>query len=711
MSAAASLAVVPEGNPFRVFWDLGYRDLLPVTPVDAVIRPGSRLAEKDLGKAPGTRFSDGTWDGRSYKKTSTDVSDCDAWFKWGAGVGIHGGDDLFFVDVDHTDKEKAKRLYEIAAKHLGVSAMVVGEWPKFAMPYRSETKIPGKSYKFDETRVDGKLPGIDIISDNLHKVVAGTHRKSNKPYFWKGAIPAKADLPLVTQAMFDAFMDEVRASFTLLAGSTSTQTHDREPVDPETLRAPSMEALRDLVAATPNTPETFPTRNEHYIPFMQAIKGAAGPENDEEAYDIFREWAMRWPGAEEDVVEADWRKAHDSRTIGWGYIHRQAEKHASIAMARMYFEPVLVTDADDMFAHTATAKPRPRIELLTDEQLQKMPDPKWLIGRHIPETGFGILFGDPGTYKSFLALDMGLSIAAGFKDWYGDQIAEDAGAVLYIAGEGSGAFKLRIQAWKKQNWLQDAMIPADRFRVVTAALNFMRHEDIAELLAVVEASGLKRIALIIVDTVSRAIPGADENKQQDMSIFVKACDTLRDRTGAFILGIHHAAKSGDMRGSSVIPGGGDAIFRVERKKGQNYVRLTCTKQKDAPDQWHDTYRLNLVSLGGEASSLAPVRVEEQEAEEAVCTEEIKAEIFAAIERDALAGNHWSTASQSRAAGRKHAAHEIAVGWDVAEDVAVQWLDMWMTGPEPELQMVVVDTRMKRRGLVVVDKPIMDGVFG
>ncbi len=362
-------------------------------------------------------------------------------------------------------------------------------------------------------------------------------------------------------------------------------------------------------------------------------------------------------------------------------------------------------------SEATSKKPRARIELLTDEQLQTMPDPRWLIGRHIPEKGFGILFGDPGTYKSFLALDMCLTVALGFKDWYGDTVAEDAGAVLYIAGEGAGAFKLRIQAWKKQNWVEGHLIPADRFRVVTASLNFMRHEDIAELLTVVESSGLKRIALIVIDTVSRAIPGADENKQQDMSIFVKACDTLRDRTGAFILGIHHAAKSGDMRGSSVIPGGGDAIFRVERKKGQNYVRLTCTKQKDAPDGWHNSYRLNLVNLGGEQSSLAPVRVEEQEVEDAVCTDEIKAEIFAAIERDARTDNHWSTAAQARSAGRKYAAHEIAAGWGVGEDVAEQWLDMWMTGPEPELRAVIVDSKTKRRGIVVVDRPITDSVFG
>ncbi|MDU9765490.1 hypothetical protein RGC28_08505, partial [Helicobacter pylori] len=78
------------------------------------------------------------------------------------------------------------------------------------------------------------------------------------------------------------------------------------------------------VQATPNTAELFPDRNADYIPFMQAIKGAAGPDNDQEGYEIFHEWAMRWPGADEDSIEADWFRAHDSRSIGWNYVQKHA---------------------------------------------------------------------------------------------------------------------------------------------------------------------------------------------------------------------------------------------------------------------------------------------------------------------------------------------------------------------------------------------------
>lgn len=694
----------PTPNMFRKFWDLGYRDLLPVTPPDAKIHPKSDLSEKDLGKSPGNLVTGGLWMGRHYTKTSTHESDCDAWHAWGAGVGIRGGHDLFFVDVDHMDKEKAKRLYDLAVEHLGPVSAVQGQAPKFALPYRSATHIRSRGIKFDEPMYAGKYPGLDIISDRPHKVVAGVHKGSGKAYRWVGGIPAKDDLPLVTQPMFDAFLRAVEAEFPFRSGNDAADKSDREPVDPESLRAPSMEALRKAVEATPNTPEMFPDRNADYIPFMQAIKGAAGPDNDDEAYEVFYEWAMRWPGADAGVVEADWRKAHDSRSIGWNHIQKRA--------IGLFFQPVEQDEVDDMFAYTEATQPqRKRFELLTDEQMQTRPDPRWLIARHIPEEGIGLLYGDPGTGKSFTAQDMALTVATGKGQWHGDEVAGGAGAVLYIAGEGAGDFKLRVKAWKKQNWFADEMIPADRFRVLIEPMNFMRKEDIEQLLAAVEAAGLGPLSLIVVDTVSRAAAGADENSQQDMSIFVQALDALRVKTKAFVLGVHHSSKAGAMRGSTVLSGAADVVFQFDRKKGQKYGRLTCMKMKAGPDDVRDAYRLDTIDLGDGQSSLVPVRVEEKEAEEAMCTDEMKAEIFAAITRDALAQNHWSRAPQAKSAGRKYAPEEVSRGWGVPSEVAKQWLEMWLGGTDPELCEGVVSANSKRRGLTVIDAPIMDNVFG
>ena len=55
----------------------------------------------------------------------------------------------------------------------------------------------------------------------------------------------------------------------------------------------------------------------------------------------------------------------------------------------------------------------------------------------LPERSFTMMYGAPGTGKSFLAIDMALSVANGLP-WHGYETKQ--GAVLYIAGEGVAAW-------------------------------------------------------------------------------------------------------------------------------------------------------------------------------------------------------------------------------------------------------------------------------
>lgn len=576
MSAAPTLAVVPEGNPFRMFWDLGYRDLLPVTPPNAKIWPGSGLSEKDLGKAPGNRRSDGTWSGRSHTKTSTHESDCDAWHAWGAGVGVRGGADLFFVDIDHMDNTKAKRLYEMAVEHLGPVVAVRGQKPKLALPYRSATWIRSAKYKFDEPAVDGKRPGLDIISDTPHKVVAGIHKASGTPYFWTGEIPAKADLPLVTQEMFDRFMVAVRAEFTFLSESAAPNSEPREPVDPETLRAPSIEMLREAIAATPNTVETFPDRNSHYIPFMYAIKGAAGPENGEDAYDIFHEWAMRWPGADEGVVEADWRKAHEPHSLGWNHIEQKVQKHAPQVIAQRLFDDVSISSVDD--AEDAPPAKRSGFRLIKASDLKLTP-PEYLID-DILETGtLGVIFGAPSAWKSFGAVHMACCIATG-TPFFGHDVQQ--GSVVYLAGEGQAGLARRSAAWEIGTGVSLKGAPLFFSNMTARMLDAAHTAEIAEAVdAIVQEHGVPKI--VFVDTTAKAMVGGDENNTADMTRLLASAEAMQRRyPGCVIQLVHHTgvADPRRLRGSSALKGGVDTEFLMIKEDG--VASFENLKMKDGP---------------------------------------------------------------------------------------------------------------------------------
>jgi hypothetical protein len=86
--------------------------------------------------------------------------------------------------------------------------------------------------------------------------------------------------------------------------------------------------------------------------------------------------------------------------------------------------------------------------------------------------------------------------------------------------------------------------------------------------------------LLIVDTLSRATPGGDENAARDLGRAVEATDRIREACGTTVLLVHHSTKDGgSMRGHSSLEGAADSILEA-RRDGQT-VELRNPKQKDA----------------------------------------------------------------------------------------------------------------------------------
>ena len=209
---------------------------------------------------------------------------------------------------------------------------------------------------------------------------------------------------------------------------------------------------------------------------------------------------------------------------------------------------------------------------LSIEELLALPEPKALIEEMFTENSFSIIYGAPGSGKSFLAIDMGLSIAAGMP-WQGKQVKQ--GSVLYIAGEGDGGMKLRVQAFEMYHGF--SVHPP--FRVLPSAVNFNDDQSVEKLLQTVEELR-GDFSVIFIDTVARALPGCDENSAADMGRFISACDRLRHGTGSAVIGVHHSGKVSDrgMRGSSALLGAVDTSMVVSASDG--LMCLKTEKQKD-----------------------------------------------------------------------------------------------------------------------------------
>lgn len=219
-------------------------------------------------------------------------------------------------------------------------------------------------------------------------------------------------------------------------------------------------------------------------------------------------------------------------------------------------------------------------ELLSLAELRQLPPPEWLVHEAIVSDGLSIIYGEPGAGKSFIALDMALRIALGW-DWHGVRTKQTG--VLYIAGEGVRGIGKRVDGWAQAHKtnLDDAP-----FVFMPIAAQLLEESEKRKLCRTIDEAKRKigfDIGLIVVDTVSRSIAGSDENGQETMSAFVKACDDIKHYAGGALIGIHHSGKDKErgMRGSTVLLGACDAAIRLSKDDGR--VTLDFEKQKDAEE--------------------------------------------------------------------------------------------------------------------------------
>lgn len=406
--------------------------------------------------------------------------------------------------------------------------------------------------------------------------------------------------------------------------------------------------------------------------------------------------------------------AHDYARIAyvWPHIandqHRMDERQLSkdwgkfgaprVEERRQMIETFFEILAEPLFREDESGEPR-HVEMypmLSIGDMLSMPDPKFVVDRHLPERSLGFLYGAPGAKKSFIALDWALHLAFGKSDWHGDPIrAKSDGVVIFLAGEGASGMKVRARAWMQQHRIPDADQKAGRFRLIPQSVELMKPESVRKLANTLRVGLAKPVTAIVVDTVSRAMPGADENMQKDMSLFVQACDTLKDEFDCLVLGVHHAGKKGDMRGSTVLLGAGDFVFRMDCERGRLAGHLHCEKMKDAPDGWSNAYRFDVVNVGVDAagkvlSSLVPCR---SGAVEADTTPELTTRILAAMKAAWDAGEPW--AKSTHKTKDRSAVRKIVTEFGLAGDQAALLVEHWeRTG---EIVEEIFDKKSKCKG--------------
>jgi hypothetical protein len=171
--------------------------------------------------------------------------------------------------------------------------------------------------------------------------------------------------------------------------------------------------------------------------------------------------------------------------------------------------------------------------------------------------------------------------------------------VLFVGLEGDRGLRNRILAIREERGsagkrFARLLLPAPLDKSERGAQGEATIIEAAKELAAISG---EPVSMIIIDTLSRAIAGDDENSAADMSAFVDRMGAIARATGAAVLVVHHPGKdeARGMRGSTALFGAADVVIRITQEGEVREVETE--KVKDGMIGRVLTYRLKVVELG------------------------------------------------------------------------------------------------------------------
>jgi hypothetical protein len=227
---------------------------------------------------------------------------------------------------------------------------------------------------------------------------------------------------------------------------------------------------------------------------------------------------------------------------------------------------------------------------------------EWLIPGLLPAGQRTALLGRWESGKSWLALDIAMSVAFGTK-LLGDTEPSTRGNVVIVDGEGGQSRAIRrfnrlalARGMTAGSHGEDLALQGEIFWHSPEDLNLSAADATAQLARLLKPFNP---VLVIVDTLAKVMGLADENSNAAASKVTKALYTLNQDLGAALLLLAHPAKteSGDptVRGAGELSADLDVLWHVQKSPGKVHS-VRCEKDRDA-DLDSARFAFSILDLG------------------------------------------------------------------------------------------------------------------
>jgi hypothetical protein len=217
------------------------------------------------------------------------------------------------------------------------------------------------------------------------------------------------------------------------------------------------------------------------------------------------------------------------------------------------------------------------------------PQTQWLIQDLWTDQAVGILGGEPKCCKSFLALDMALSVASGTPCLRHFPVRRSGSVLLFPAEDSLGVVRQRLEGIAAA-----AQVPFDSLGVEVITAPSLRLDLPADRERLSNTVQARRPILLILDPLIR-LHRLDENDATQIAGLLSYLRQLQRRFQLAVVLVHHARKDSHgsrpgqaLRGSSELHGWGDSNLYLRRKGSQ----LTLSTEHRAAHS-HDPIAIQL----------------------------------------------------------------------------------------------------------------------